>query len=164
MSILWGATAMNYYLLAYYIKYIPGDVYVNTGVKTVSEIISFFVSGYLCNHVGQQQIFIFSFLVAALGGMLIVMVPTNGILIAVFVFVAKFGISFAYNLVYIITPTLFPTENAATAFGICETSAMLSCILSPIVAELNEPLPMIIYSITSIGAMLVSLFLPNKTK
>ena len=53
MSILWGATAMNYYLLAYYIKYIPGDVYVNTSVKTISEILSFFVSGYLCNHVGQ---------------------------------------------------------------------------------------------------------------
>lgn len=90
--------------------------------------------------------------------------PADGYLIASFVFIAKFGIAIAYNLVYVITASLFPTERAATAFGLCEMSAMLCSVMSPIVAVLKSPTPMLLYSSTSIIALISALFLKTKPK
>ena len=45
MAILWGVTALNYYEIAFYIKYIPGNLYINTSASTVAEIAAYFTSG-----------------------------------------------------------------------------------------------------------------------
>jgi MFS family permease len=83
---------------------------------------------------GGKKAFVLSFALSALGGFLIAFLPDAGTMTAVFVLLAKFGISFAFNLVYLITPALFPVEITATAFGICNVVARFSTILSPILA------------------------------
>ena len=83
---------------------------------------------------------------------------------AFFVLTAKFGISFAFTMVYLIMPQLFPTYLCGTAFGICNVVARFSTIFSPIIAELNSPMPMLIYSFTSVGALVASLFIINSVK
>ena len=164
MAILWGVTALNYYLIAYYMKYVPGNLYVNTTVSTVSELSAYATSGVIYSYVGGNKTFMVSFLIAALGGLLIAFIPADGYLIASFVFIAKFGIAISYNLVYVITASLFPTERSATAFGLCEMSAMLCSVMSPVLAELKGSTPMLFYSGTSILALISALFLRQKQK
>lgn len=71
MASLWGVTALNYYLIAYYMQYIPGNLYINTTVSTVSELLAYATSGIIYNYLGGNKAFVISFLIAALGGLLI---------------------------------------------------------------------------------------------
>lgn len=159
MVILWSVSSLDYYLITFFMKYIPGNLFVNTSVSTTSELIAYIFSGFVYNSVGGKKAFVISFAISALGGFLIAFAPATGLLIASFVLLAKFGISFAFNLVYLITPTLFPVEITATAFGICNVVARFSTILSPILAELPLPTPMVCYGLTSIAAMIASMFI-----
>ena len=45
MATLWAITALNYYEIAYYMKYIPGNLFINTSASTVAEIAAYFTSG-----------------------------------------------------------------------------------------------------------------------
>ena len=159
MVILWSVSSLDYYLITFFMKYIPGNLFVNTSVSTTSELVAYIFSGFVYNAVGGKKAFVISFALSAIGGFLIAFVPATGLTIASFVLLAKFGISFAFNLVYLITPTLFPTELTTTAFGICNVFARFSTILSPILAELALPTPMLCYGFTSIAAMVASLFI-----
>jgi len=164
MVILWSVSSLDYYLITFFMKYIPGNLYVNTSVSTISELVAYVFSGFVYNAVGGKKAFIISFALSALGGFLIAFIPATGFAIASFVLLAKFGISFAFNLVYLITPTLFPVELTTTAFGICNVFARFSTILSPILAELALPTPMLCYGFTSIAAMIASIFLVTGIK
>lgn len=37
---LWMYAAFNYYLIGYYVKYFPGDVFVNFLMMTVAEVVA----------------------------------------------------------------------------------------------------------------------------
>lgn len=62
---------MNYYEIAYYMKYIPGNLYINTSVSTISELTAYFVSGVVYTYIGTKKSFILSYILAAAGGFLI---------------------------------------------------------------------------------------------
>lgn len=164
MVVLWSVSSLDYYLITFFMKYVPGNLYVNTSVSTISELIAYICSGFVYKYFGGKTAFIISFALSAAGGFLIAFVPATGYLIAIFVLLAKFGISFAFNLVYLIMPSLFPTELTTTAFGICNVFARFSTILSPILAELQLPTPMLCYGFTSIAAMIASVFLVTNVK
>ena len=74
-------------------------------------------------------------------------------------FVSKFGISAAFNIVIIANPILFPPLFLATAFGITNTFARLVTVLAPYVAELNQPIPIVVFIVCAGGAMVASLFI-----
>ena len=72
---------------------------------------------------------------------------------------AKGGVQATFDICYLANSFLFPAIFAGTAFGICNAVAMFSAIFSPIAAEMNGSLPMLIYCFTSLGAILAVLFL-----
>ena len=75
-----------------------------------------------------------------------------------FVLLAKFGISIAFNNVYLATPMAFPTALTGTAFGICNVVARVATVLSPLIAETPFPAPMVSFSLVAIIAGISSLF------
>jgi len=62
------------------------------------------------------------------------------------------------------TPLLFPTHLTATAFGICNIFARMLSILSPLLAEAPEPLPMLVYSGSAIIALIATFFMKGNVK
>jgi len=160
MTIFWTVSSFNYYIMTFYLKYIPGSVYTNTSLSCMAEVLSYIASGLVMNAFGVKLSFIISFILAATGGIfLVIFFNADGFLIAVFVLFAKFGISFAFNVSYLATPQMFPTHLCSTAFGICNLFARGSTILSPLIAELPDPIPMSIFSVTCIAASFLPLFL-----
>ena len=136
MIALWSVSSLDYYLISFFMKYIPGDIYVNTTASSVSELIATVISGLIYNLFGAKTAFFLSFALSALGGFLIAFIPnTSTFLIAFYVLLAKFGISVTFTMVYLIMPGLFPTVLNGTAFGICNVIARFTTILSPILAE-----------------------------
>ena len=105
MTVFWTAGSFNYYIITFYLKYIPGNIYVNTSLSSIAEVAAYIGSGLLMNIFGVKLSYMISFWLATAGGILLVIFfNAEGALIAVFILFAKFGISFAFNLSYLATP------------------------------------------------------------
>lgn len=77
---------------------------------------------------------------------------------------AKFGISANGVVVYVAHPDTFPPLFAATAFGLCNVCARTFSTLSPVIAQMKEPLPMWLFVILSGIAAVLSLGLKVSKK
>lgn len=83
-------------------------------------------------------------------------------MITVFVGVAKFGISAAFNMIYICFMQLIPTIFTATVFGYANIVARVFTILAPEIAEMKNIFPQILTQIlTGLGAF-SSMFILTK--
>ena len=160
MCVFWTVSSFNYYIISFYLKYIPGNIFVNTSLSCTAEVLAYVVSGVAMKKFGVKLSYIVSFITAAVGGILLVIFfNAEGALIAVFVLFAKFGIALTFNLCYLATPQMFPVALTTTAFGICNIFARVATILSPLIAEAPDPAPMSIFSIACIAAAFLPLFL-----
>lgn len=71
----------------------------------------------------------------------------------------KVGVALSFGLNYTSNTVLFPTLFAATAIGLCNTFARLFSALSPILAQMDGPLPMILFTSSSMIALASIFFL-----
>jgi hypothetical protein len=94
--------------------------------------------------------------------------PDQYYLVPLLLLGAFYGYSSVVLCNWISTPVLFPVIFSSTAIGICNVLARLATILAPQVAELEQPLPMIIISVmgsvSAFGALLFSPYKPPEVK
>ena len=143
----------------FYMKYVPGSIYVNTTAGAVSENLAYVVSGLLLNRIGIKLCYIIPLSIAIIGGFLLSAFPSEGLTEAAFVLIAKFGICWSYNNCYLSTPLLFPSHLRVRTFGIVHLLASFVTVLSPLLAEVHPPVPMIIFTLTCACALGISLFI-----
>ena len=158
----WTTSSFDYYLITFLLKYIPGNIYVNTTVSCLSEITANLISGFIVSLIGIKYSFFIGYCTATLGGLLMTFFFNVDSAMAVFVLLSKFGIAFAFNTAYLTTPMVFPIILTSTAFGICNVVARFSTIASPLIAELSDPIPMVSFSVAAIVGIVCSLLAPNK--
>ena len=73
--------------------------------------------------------------------------------------ITKFGINIAFTLCYLINAEYFPAIVCSRIFGICNIFARISTILSPLIAEIAPPVPMLVYVLFCAITMVASIFL-----
>lgn len=166
---MWSATLFSIFTINFYLKYVPGGVFLNFSISGLSEVFANGVVGLVFKHLKVRWTFFTGFCIATVGGTLLIFQnsilgidpddPTRdesqgAILIAVFVLFAKFGCAMCQCCCFIATPWLFPTSINATAFGICNLVGRMFAVLAPMIAELEAPLPMEIFT----GMTLISIF------
>ena len=71
MALFWTAASFTYYLITFFLKYIPGNIFVNTSLAAIAEIVAYVVSGFLMKAVGIKLAFMISFGFGAAGGILL---------------------------------------------------------------------------------------------
>jgi hypothetical protein len=69
MNLAWSTASFNYYMLNYYLKYVPGDIYTNIIVASVSDMFASLISGLISNFIGTKKTIIFSFFMAFVFGL-----------------------------------------------------------------------------------------------
>ena len=47
MSILWGVSSFNYYMINLELKYIKGDIFLNTGGSSTAEVTAYLTGGLI---------------------------------------------------------------------------------------------------------------------
>ena len=105
MAVFWTCGSFNYYIMTFYLKYIPGNIFVNTSLASIAELCAYFGSSAVMGAFGPKLSYMISFVLAAAGGIfMVIFFNADDVLIAVFVLFAKFGISFVFNLSYLATP------------------------------------------------------------
>lgn len=103
--VLWVVTSLDYYIISFFLKYVPGNIYVNLAVSVISEIAATMSAGWVYEKFGAKVSFVSSYAVSGIGGLLIAITSAESTyLIAFFVLLAKSGIAFAFSMVYLITP------------------------------------------------------------
>jgi MFS family permease len=112
-------------------KYLPGNVYDNSTVSSIADIVGTFMSLYFFDRFGIKWAFIGCLAFSILGGFLILLMHDFGFWMPVFVIITKLGTAGTFNLCYISNSDLFPTLFASTAMGICNFFARICTIAAP---------------------------------
>jgi OCT family organic cation transporter-like MFS transporter 4/5 len=155
MVFLWTASSFDYYMINFQLKYIRGDIFINTGASSFSEVFAYFLGGAILVPLGIKRSFIICFLIGAAGAFCLLFINSenvDNIVLAIFVMTTKFGVSATFAMVYIVTPVIFPPIYASTSMGICNFFSRLMSILSPEIAELPKPVPMLFFATTALLA------------
>ena len=102
------------------------------------------------------------FIVAIVGGTILLSYGLSHQESFVFLFcvmLANFGTNVCFNTVYALTPRVFPTLFAASAFGICNVFARVFSSMSSLFAGMEQPTPMILFTVMAVVACLAMRFL-----
>ena len=155
---------MNYYILAFYLKYFPGNVFTNSFTMGFSDIISYLIAGYVLKYLGFKKSVVVSLLTAGLGAVLYLFFFHVSFMIPVFIVLCRIGNSMLLNIMYMTNSTLFPTQFVSSSFGILNFISHVFAVSAPIFSELPYPYPFFIYMINCVGALVSSMFLRQITK
>ena len=137
MAYMWSTCSFAYYMIGLYVKYIPGNIYVNSIASGSSDLVANLVAGLVYEKLGIKLTFVVLFALSLVGGICLIVFGTDSgsLMIGLFVILAKFGISGGFTIVYVCMVDLFPTLFVAKSMGVCNFCARLLTILAPQVAE-----------------------------
>jgi len=154
---LWMCSAFNFYLLTFYLKYFPGNIFENSMFFAFSDMIAFAMAGLVLKYTTVVRGLRFSFIISTTGGILYLMLSTVDGLIPVLICLSRIGNTMAYNIGYVSVNKLFPTKFIATVYGIVNMAAHIIACFSPLVAEIPNPYPFIFF----LSAVAISLFVSS---
>ena len=152
-------------MIGIYMKYVPGNIYLNFSISGLSEIAAHVVVGLFYVKLTPRWTFFIGYTTATVGGIFLIFqqqYEDNGALIALFVLLSKFGCSMTMCSCFVSTPFIFPVVQSGTAFGICNIFGRFFAISSPFVAELDLPRPMEIFTAFTIIGSILCLFVTPK--
>lgn len=166
MSIVWLSTSFGYYLILTLVNTFD-KVYISAFSSSFSEMAAYVISGIFYQKVGVKLSLTLAFAISAVGGLLILTWGLNhesSPWFFVCFLLTKFGVTCTFNINFVANQYFFPTLFAATALGVCNFLARLASSFSFIVSEMDEPLPMILFTVLCTIAALASAFLNTEKK
>ena len=167
---LMSAASFDFYLINFYLKYIPGNIFINTIVSSASSSASCYIAGIIIIKMGSRNGMCVAFTMCFLSGIVLLISESGGddstLMISAIPFAvlsAQFGASCAFGMLYMCTLQFFPSQFLGTVFGVCNVTARSITILSPMVAEADHPIPEVLIITTCLGAAIMTRFLrtPN---
>ena len=155
----WLAVAFNYYLLLYLLNTFE-MIYLSAIGNACSDLIGYAIGGYIFNICSLKMSLFIPFLVSSIGGILLLTYGLENQSSWIFPFLillAKLGINAAFYVIYAAHSSIFPLLKSTTTFGICNFTARFVCAFAPIVAQMEEPTPILIFTLFSAFACFLSL-------
>jgi hypothetical protein len=156
---MWMAASFNLYMIGFYMKYIPGSIYVSTLTACIGDI-PLSIGGGILYHLKGPRVAMPVFLSVAIVGSVSLMTWVKQeytYIIPLVVLITRSGAKCTFDACYLANSTIFPAIFAGTAFGICNIGAKIVTIFSPLTAEVQDPVPMLIFStLSAIGVVLSS--------
>lgn len=144
-----------YYLINFYIKYIPGDIYLNQIINSVAESVA---NGPLSVIVASllpiKKNYFFCFVTCAISCSFIYVSTEKQWtdMIPLTVLMAKSSVTIAFCALYFSTLQFFPSSYLGLAMGIQNMIGRMSTIAAPVVAEMSGPAPMAVSILLCISA------------
>jgi len=159
LMFLWIAASFNLYMISFYMKYIPGNIFVTTLTSSLGDIPLSIGGGFLYYFKGIR-IAMTVFLICSIAGAVSIITwakfESVAFLIPVVVLFTRSGIKCTFDSCYLANATIFPAIFSGTAFGFCNLGAKIITIFSPLTAEVKDPVPMIIFaSLAAVALVLV---------
>jgi len=77
ISMTWMASAVCFYIIGFYIKYIPGNVFSNIVITSIADALSSIGAGLVAEYIGAKKTLFMSFSLAALAGFALIFAGDN---------------------------------------------------------------------------------------
>ena len=102
---LFSSASFNYYLVNFYLKYIPGNIFVNTIVSSIAETLSAYFAGFVILKLGAPNSLTTMFTVGGISGIFLWLATSKDWLsmIPFIVLTAKLGVASAFGMLYMST-------------------------------------------------------------
>lgn len=158
---LWIYAAFNYYLIGYYVKYFPGDVYVNFMTMGVAEILAPVVLRLIQGRWPIQKVYRNLQYGCAFSSLLYIINQHYGYLsmVPALILLIRIFVKCLYSLGYYANAKLFPTLVKTSIFSFTNGVGRPFSALSTIVNEYTTH-PGEIFLITSLLFSLLAPFFP----
>lgn len=134
MLFIWVATSVSYYITNFNVKYMKGDMFLNSIAMAVSECMSLFLAGYIFLKFGLLKAILSALACGTFGALLILFFEDHKDAMPIFVLITRFGIGSVFGLIYL-GNLIFPVKYASQTLGFCNTAARLFTVMSPVIAE-----------------------------
>ena len=167
MTLTWQALGFTYTLVSFELKYLQGDIFMNSYNSAIAEIIAKLGAGVVLIRLGVKPLFATAFIIAFLGAINLLQLSSHAdpIYASILIMMTKFGVSMGWVAACLSMIELFPSSLVATAFGICNVMNKSVAMIAPLVAEMPPPTPMlIVVAVTALAGLLTQQFKLNKEK
>ena len=158
MTFVQLACLFNFNLLNYLTNRFE-QVYLTGVMSLSSEIASIFFAGILLEKLGTRLSLIACYVTSGIGGVLMLfygLKHTDSIAFPIIFLVCRFGVS-GINVLYVAcNARIFNVETSVTAFGLASFFARMSLSGAPLVATLEQPTPMVVFTLTTVIASILS--------
>ena len=142
--LIWLLSSFNFYLITFYLKSFPGNVYINSACFATADMVAFLSSGIILSKTTIRQGLTFSYSLSCIASFTYLFMyrkaDTNDTIrdyvIPLIIAFCRIGGSMSYNIGYISVARLFPTEYVSTVFGIVNFVSHMITVGAPIVAEI----------------------------
>lgn len=171
MMIVWSFGSFAFFMVPFYLKNIKANIFYLSLATEFAELLASVVCAFISRIMDLRNGIRYSCIAIACGSFLMIFIASemaddtaeldkrSTILNSSLILLTNFGIVLAFDLAYLINPTLFPTILLATAYGFCNIFGRLITISSPIVANVTQPWPLVILVVFSILVAILSSFL-----
>ena len=166
MIFIWLTSSFDYFLIMFLVNTFQ-RVYICAIASSISELFAYAISGYFYSYFGAKMTLTVSFAISTVGGVVILaygLQHEEAWTFVLLVILSKFGIACAMNINFVAHQAIFPPLFASAAMGYCGVLSRLFSTLSPLLAQMDEPLPMICFTITAALSCFLSLFLQTDIK
>ncbi|XP_071963436.1 organic cation transporter protein-like [Antedon mediterranea] len=162
----WMVNSLVYYGLSLGTASLGGRDYLAFVLSGAVEVPAFIIATPAIETYGRRPILCASMVLGGVACFTTVWVPYGWGRTTVSL-IGKFGIAASFAIIYVFSAELYPTPVRSAGMGISSMSARVGGILAPIILEIGKlwpPLPLMIFSLMSISAGLLSLLLPETLK
>jgi MFS family permease len=156
---LWVISGFSFYGLLLNLEGLTGNIFIDAIVTYSAEFFAEIYSGYASDFYGRKKTALVSFSLAFIGALLFSFVKFHSLEI-IFLFAAAIGVASGFNIMYIYSAELLPTN--IKSFGVSTFSLFnrLAASIIPILLTYTRNITTPI-SFLSLGAVLVVLTLPE---
>jgi hypothetical protein len=166
MIVIWLSAVFDYYLISFMVNGFE-NVYTAALSSAISDVLAYAISGLIFKKLGVSKSYSLCFSISLVGGLGILLWGLGhqeSPAFMLLVFIAKFGIASTFNLIYLTHIFVFPTLFCTTAMGLCSFFSKVMTIFAPMFAQIEQPTPMIGFTVLSGLAFSLSFFLKTDEK
>lgn len=139
------ACSFSYYLITFYVKYLPGSIFTNQIVSSLAEAFACLSTLIILKWMSIKNGFAMSFFVSGLACVCVMYAQATGKdwMVPLGVLGAKSGVAIAFAFLYFSMVFYFQSAFLGFVMGISNVIGRSSTILAPMVAEMSDPVPMV---------------------
>jgi hypothetical protein len=134
--LLYAEASFNFFLLTFYLKYFPGNIFSNSAFYACSDVIAFIFAGVFVHYTGTRTSLLTGSGIAISGGVAYLLMSQNVELVPIVICMARIGQTMIFNTMIISIGRLFPTLYVSTAYGLVNFCGHLAACFSPFLAEI----------------------------
>jgi MFS family permease len=152
---LWIISGFSFFGVLLNLEGLTGNIFLDASVTYTAEFIAEIVSGIAASKIGRKKASFFSFLLATVGCLLFTYFKT-GVLQYLLLFMSAIGIASGFNILYIYTPELFPTNVKSLAISLFSIFNRAAGGIIPILLTYTTNISLIIFLLSAGAVFMIS--------